>query len=419
MSALYLRLAARNVARNLRRTALSMGSVIAGIAVIIVGRGLIGGMEENIIRAEVDGLSGHLLLRPADYPSVGLSHPVDGLFVPPPEALSAIEQAGGRWTTRLMFSPRAVHRADAVRVRAIGFDPARDPLVFARDTWNCLGADGINRPDCEGLVPTDASQGVLVAKNVADVLSLRPGDTLILETRTAQGAINALDVPVHALFTTGNASLDRFGVFVPAALAEELVRAEGATSHLIAHLPSRDNAARVRDAVAPLAPAGTEWRTWRQQCQDMLDLQQVRQTALEILITLLMVISALGIANTILMAAYERVREIGTLRAMGMTRAGVVGLFVLEGALIGLGGGLIGALIGGSLAWRWSVVGIDLSGSLDELGDIAFSTVLYTAFSPASVVGAVLFGTLVAVLGSIWPALSASAMQPADAVRAD
>jgi ABC-type lipoprotein release transport system permease subunit len=451
----YLGLAARNVARHVRRTLLSMGSIVAGVAVIILGRAFIGGIEENIIHSEVEGLSGHVMLRPFDYPTIGLSLPVDDLVGYTPELTDWIEKNGGIWTPRLMFAPRAVHGSDAIRVRAIGYDIDRDPTVFPRDTWHCVTVEGQAKYDaaraecaakhppvapatpdappvptecdaividqvdrCEGVVPTTADEGVMISQNVGHILDLKAGDQLILETRTASGAINALDVPIHAVFATGNNALDRFGVLVPMPLATDLVRPDGKVSHLIVKLHDRDDADAFAAALAEHQPPGSEIRTWRDETHDMLELQKIRRTALNVLVTILMIISALGIANTILMAAYERVREIGTLRAMGMTRNGVIGLFIAEGGLMGLVGGSIGALLGGTAAYRWSIDGISL-GDISSAGNVAFSSMLYTQFSSWAVGVSILFGVIVAVGGSIWPAMVASSMQPADAVRAD
>lgn len=414
----YAQLAARNVVRNVRRTLLSMGSVVAGVAVIVLGRAFIGGIEENIIRSQVDALSGHLEVRPADYPSVGITHPVDELFEASPALRAAIEERHGVITARLMFAPRAIHKGDSIRVRAIGFDPATDAGVFPRENWRCADATRTDVKGCAGMIPETAEDGVLIADNVGALLGLAPGDTLFLETRTYHGAINALEVPVHGIVSTGNNALDRFGVFVPKALADELVQPEGRMSHLLVRFPQRDDAFAARDALAPLIPPGTEALTWYDDCREMLELQQIRRTALNMVVGLLMVISALGIANTILMAAYERVREIGTLRAMGMNRAGVIGLFIAEGAVMGFVGGTIGAVIAGLATWHWSTVGIDLTSGMKDAGTVAISSMLYTEFSPPTLLGAIVFGAMVAVAGSIWPAFVASSMQPADAVRA-
>lgn len=154
----------------------------------------------------------------------------------------------------------------------------------------------------------------------------------------------------------------------------------------------------------------------------MLEAQAVRQTMFDIMGLALLAMAATGIANTVLMAAYERTREIGTLRSMGLQRTGVLGMFALEGFWMGVIGGLIGALGGGLLCWYYSVNGIDLvsmmAGKADQMDNIPISAKLYLEFSPVTMLGAWIVGIVVSVLASVYPAIAASRISPAEAVRA-
>jgi putative ABC transport system permease protein len=132
--------------------------------------------------------------------------------------------------------------------------------------------------------------------------------------------------------------------------------------------------------------------------------------------------AATGITNTVLMAAYERVGEIGMLRAMGMTRPAVLGLFILEGLVMGSVGGLIGGALGAGLVGYYATHGIDFSFLIDNAeaptGVLPMSAILYMEFSWGTVGAAMLFGVVVAALASLYPAWMAGSMQPAEAVRA-
>lgn len=406
-------LAFRNLLRQFRRSALSTVSVIAGVSVLIIGDGFIGGFTENMIRSQTDSLTGEVFALPDDYPTRGLQHPVDHLFTVDPALASWLDQNSVAWTRRVVFAPRAVHGADAMRVRAFGFDPVTDIKVFPRSEWQV-----------EGKAPSTVEDGVLVSTGVASMLALKVGERFVLETRTSAGALNALDVPVAGILTTQNPMFDNVGVFVPSPLVQSLVQSGERASHLAIRLPSRDGAdafaARLREQVPP----GVAVRTWYDEAEPMLQTQRIRQKFLDIMAWALLAIAATGIANTVLMAAYERVREIGTLRALGMTRQGVVGLFVTEGLLMGVIGSLVGALLGSWLVWKWHVHGLDLAPLLkakgaDNMSSVSFSTMLYAPFSWFSLTRAVVFGLAVAVLASIWPALIASKMPPAEAVRSE
>jgi putative ABC transport system permease protein len=388
-----------------------MASVIAGVFVIILGQGFIGGLTENIIRAEVDSLSGHVLIRPLDYPDAGLQHPVDELVTPSPELMAHLDANTEAWTRRTLFTPTLTYKIDSVRVRAIAYDPDRDEAVFPRETWRV-----------QGVVPTTADEGVLLSKGVAGLLDLDDDAVdVLIEVRTTKGAINAERVPIAGRFTTGNPIIDKVAILVPDDLADRLIRNGDSASHLVARLADRREALAAEDQLAALLPEGAATTTWVAQTKDMLALQEIRRSALNILAAALLAMAATGIANTVLMAAYERIREIGTLRAMGLTKRGVLALFISEGAFMGMVGAIIGAILGGALVYNYSVNGIDMSSALENAstGNIPIAAMLYLEFSWPVVAVAMCFGVSVAIMASIYPAYTASNLRPAEAVRAD
>lgn len=403
---LVLELALRNLFRHKRRNLLSATVVMAGVFALVVGGAFIGGLRENIIRAQEDTISGHVLVRPAGYPT-GMELPIDELLVLTPEQKAWLDANTVAWAPRLWFGATAVSQGDSLRVRVIGFDTARDESVFPRGAWKVGGR-----------VPTTAADGVLVSRGISDLLGVREGDRLVLKVRTVAGAINALDLPVAGVFSAGNPVLDLISVFVTADLARELARSGDAVSHVALRLPDREQADAFVPLVRPVMGGSAEVVTWYDEARDILRTQDIRQKALNILSTILLLLAGLGIMNTTLMAAYERVREVGTLRAMGMTRPQVLALFVLEGAMVGSLGGLGGAVVGAALARYWSVVGVDLSAAVSAGGNIPLSTMLYTAWDPANIARSFAIGAVMAAIAATWPAWVASAMEPAEAVRA-
>ena len=402
---LVLRLAFRNLLRHKRRNLLSAMVVLVGVGVLIIGDAFLGGMRENIVRAQEDTVSSHVLVRPKDYPS-GMVHPVDHLLVLDDAQRAWLDENAVAWTGRLWFSGRAVRKGDSMRVRIIAFDPQTDEAVFPRTSWKVAST-----------IPTQASDGVLVSTGVARLLQIEAGSMLIVEARTVAGAINALEIPVAGVFSAGNPMLDQVSLLVTDDLARELVRNDGAVSHIALRLDSREQAdafaAQAREVMGPEA----EVVTWYDESKDFLAIQDVRQRALNLVSGVLLLLASLGIMNTTLMAAFERVREVGTLRAMGMTRPSVLVLFVIEGALVGVVGGLLGVAWGGGMASYYATNGIDLSAAATG-ANLPISTMLYTVFDPGSITQSFLVGVVLAALAATWPAWVASRMEPAEAVRA-
>lgn len=403
---MLLRLALRNLLRSPRRTGLTVVAVIAGVALSIVGRGFIAGLTEGIIIAATDGTVGHVMARPAGYPTVGFQRPVDALLELNAPAQHLLEEEARAWTGRLLFAPLAAHGSDALRLAAIGFDPERDPTVFPRDRWTVSGT-----------MPSGENDGVAVSMRVAELLGLKLGDRLVLQVRTHQGALNALEVEIAALVRTDNPALDTLGLWAPAPLARSLLRAEAPT-HLSVKLADRDDAPAFAARLAAALGAKADVVTWQEETADLIAIQKIRVTALNLVVFILLALAAFGIANTILMAAYERIREVGTLRAMGMTEAAVLRLFLLEGALMGVVGALVGAGIGGGLVSYWHRHPIDFSQTMERAArGMSMSSLIYTQLEPMTLAVAVALGTAVAALASLYPARVAARMVPADAVR--
>jgi putative ABC transport system permease protein len=408
---MLLRLGLRNVIRQWRRNLLSIVSIVAGVFVLILGRGFVHGLNENILRAQIDSLSGHVMAVPADYPTFGIQNPVDHLLTLDHGTRAWLDDNAQAWTTRVLFVPRAIKGRDAMRIRVIGFDPERDEAVFPRDFWRVDGAVAA-RPD-----------EILLSTGVSRILGVATGDTIVLEARTSAGAMNALEVKVSGVLTTSNPILDQLGAFAPMALVEALVQPQGSWSHLAVRLGDRVDADAVAAALRPRL-SDARVTTYAQEAEDLTSVQELRQRMFDILALALMAISATGIANTVLMATYERVREIGTLQALGMTRRRLVALFVTEGLLLGVLGSALGALIGAATVHRYSVRGIDLSSWTAKAAEgggyenVSFSTMLYLQSSAATVLAAFAFGLAVALLASLYPAVFASRLSPAESVRA-
>jgi putative ABC transport system permease protein len=402
------RLATRNLLRAPRRTLLTMVAIVAGVGVFIVGEGFLGGLTENVILSAIEGTVGHVLARPVGYPTQIGQHPIDQLLQLNAPARALLDGEAVAWTPRTLFAPVAASGTDSLRVAAIGYDPGRDPQVFPRRLWQVRGA-----------FPAADGDQIAISHRVARLLALKPGSRLVLQARTHRGAINALEVTVSAVVNTSNAALDMLGVFVPQALTSRLL-ATDRPSHLAVRLRDRDQAEAFAARLQAALGTQAEVVTWRQETDELVRLQQLRRRALDLVMFILMALGAFGIANTILMAAHERVREIGTLRSLGMTEGGVLWLFVLEGLLIGAAGSVLGGLVGSALVAHWARSPIDFSDMFDKGagGGVSVSALVYTRLDPAVAAATMALGVAIAVLASLYPARVASRLAPADAVRA-
>jgi putative ABC transport system permease protein len=407
---LLARMALRNLTRQFARNVLSMVSIVIGVLIIVVGRSFVGGLTENVVRGQIDTVSSHVLARPADYPSTGVRHPVDHLLTLDAPTREWLDQHSEAWTGRVLAAPRAIHKRDALRVRLVGYDPAGDDAVFSHASWVI-----------EGKAP-EAADAVLVSTGIARLLDLTVGEPFALELRTASGALNAMRVVASGIVTTGSPAYDRVAIFAPIPLVADLAQTGEGISHLSLRLADVDDSDTIAAELGQRLGSAAQVVTWETEAAPVVSANQLRQKMLNLVALALFGMAATGIANTVLMAAYERTREIGTLRALGLDQRGVVGMFALEGLGMGVVGSTVGGLAGLLITRHYSGIGIDLSSMLTGrkgMENMPLSTTLYLQFSPPTIAAAVLAGIVVALLASLYPAIMASRLEPAEAVRAE
>ncbi|MBA2302239.1 MAG: ABC transporter permease [Acidobacteria bacterium] len=209
-------------------------------------------------------------------------------------------------------------------------------------------------------VAEGAEHEAMAAAGLASTLNLRIGDRLTILAATVDGAINGLDTVIVGIYTTGVRELDARSMVVRVDTAHTLLNTTR-VSKLVVVLGRTADTAAAQDALASaLRAAGrdVEILTW----SDLAPFyHQVRGLFsgifgfLGIIITALVVLSA---ANAMTMAVMERVREIGTLMALGTSRARVMGMFVAEGLTLGVLGGTTGLVLGWACAVGLSRAGI-------------------------------------------------------------
>jgi ABC-type lipoprotein release transport system permease subunit len=401
---LLIRLAFRNLSRNKRRNLISSVAIIAGVFAMVVGDGLVNGIDESVIRSQETVLGGHILMQPNDYPKDGRNYPIKKAIRPDSDLIEMLNSDSvSAWTSRLYFRTRVIRGADSIRVKTIGYDKENEPRVFEQEKWKIQGTWPMQ------------TQEIAVGHNFASLLNLEIGNQVILEARTRPGALNALSFTVVGIVNAGNARVDSFTVWMPLDEVDSFIQTDGARSHI--SMVIKDGRSAANSVSKQLKYPTWVATTATDEVTDLLEVNKFRRKAFSFITLIIMAIAATGIMNTIIMAAYERITEVGTLRSMGMSKNEVVGLFLLEAVLLGLFAGMIGGMTGAGINYSLSTSGIDISNQINSIGEISIPTTMYTIFSPSQIGYSISFGMLVSIVASIWPALHSITINPADAVR--
>lgn len=417
MGALW-KIAARNVLRHKRRTVITGVVMSVGIGLFIMMDSVLVGMDRITLDNMIDYTESVAKVRTPEYLSNQLGTPLD-YGVPDPEAaMRAIMAADGRITAvapRARFVANVSNYEDSLPVVATAVDPELDARVFK------LPEAVVSGSWLSAAEPGD----VVIGSGLAEELGVEVGDYLVVSASTVYENVNADEYRVGGVVFTPMPYINDSGLFMAYGDADELLGTDGFASELVvaaARALSLDATLDDADGIAARAGAalpGLRVDSITELAKDYLAMRAMKSKFSYMIILVVLLIAAVGIVNTILMSVYARIREIGVLRAYGMSPKDIRRLFTLEGLMVGAVGSLGGVLLGALMDWYFVEVGMSIGaviGSID-MGGLPLTGTLYGEWNPATMVVGFAFGLVVAFVAARIPAKRAARLEVTDALR--
>ncbi len=344
----WFKLGYLNLLKNRRRSLFTLGAIAFGFAAI----NLLGGFSNYIFNALEDGYvyargNGHLSIFKEDFHREGLLNPsgyllnekelqkICALCRQDPRIIIATPQlnisgliSNGKTSTIMMAEGRNPDDMRFIRHQSHGFS-SKLKLFRGRE------------------LSTDPIFQVGVAKGLAATLNLKIGDNVIVMTTTADGFMNAFDADIVQTIDAPLEILDNLLLSMPLRFSQTLYDTKGADRLNILLQNARLTYPMKKQLERTLAAEGlkVEIFTWDQLRPSYLKIRNMFNVIFTFVFIIVLAIVALSVVNTISMAVLERTREIGTLRALGLKRSGVVRIFAIEGVLLAVAGSLCGLLL--------------------------------------------------------------------------
>jgi ABC-type lipoprotein release transport system permease subunit len=402
-------IAYRDLGRNKRRSVLTLVAVALGMALLIMMSGLtegaVAGSLENSIRLQ----TGHLQVREESYDEDKVSLQWKDLLDDPLGLVAQLQATEGVRTAApvLWASGMLTVHDESVGVQVFGIDPLSEVFAPIRDG---LVAGDFLTPDDRG--------GMLMGQRLAKSLGLSVGQRVVLTASTADQQPDEATFTIRGLYNTGVASYDETRVFLPLSKAQAVTRTEGRASAILVLLHRQEDA----DAIAAaLRKQGLSVLTWRDLNQVLLQTLDASAIFLNMMNLVVLAVVAVIIANTLLMAVFERRREMGILAALGMKGRQILAMFVLEAGSLGMAGILLGILLGGLGVAYLASVGLPI-GEAAAAGEasniITYGNILYARFTPSTWAELSIASLAITLLASLYPAWFAARMEPIEALRA-
>ena len=407
---MLIKLAFRNIFRNFRRTFFTFIAIAVGLALMLMADSLLQGIDAESFAKIINYETGHIKIFPLGYQKDKDNLPLDKLIASPESVVAELENdpAVIGVTSRVNFRIMLSDRIDEIPAIGIAVNTADDESVFQ-----------LKQAVAQGQFLVGSEEAMLIGDKLAQDFGVGVGDYLTVLARTKYDTYQALDLRIKGILRTDDPQIDWYSIVIPLDVGQSSLDLKQGVTEIDIKLKDINNADLFKNKLAKEIP-GLEIATWKDLSEDVLAISKAKYAGSFTIFFAIVLISLIGISNTILMAAFERTKEIGMMGAMGMKRGEIVKLFVLEGTMIGLLGSIVGCLLGALLVGGWMVpIGIDFSQFMRQMGPIGYRTTgLFTGTWHVIMFPiAFVFGLAVSALTSIYPAVVASRMEPSEALR--
>jgi ABC-type lipoprotein release transport system permease subunit len=405
---LYLRLAWRNIWRHRRRTVIIVLAMALSLSMMMWYDGLMDGFNNAIAGNAVRVLGGNVQVHATGYREKVDSNPLLPLKDDSAVVKAALAQpnviAAAR---RIQTGGLITNHEGSFSMSIIGIEPQAEAPVS-------LIAEHV--VDGRYLQPDD-QDSILIGKGLADALALKVGDRVTMVGSDIHKQNRQRTMTVVGIYDIGIPSMEKATSYISLAEAQDLFGLPGQSTEVQITLKSVGTENAVVNALTPQLP-GYEVESWAKNYPELSNAVGRKNVVMDIFSIIIVMIAGIGILNLLLMAIYERTREIGLLGAMGLKPHQIATSFILEGIMIGFVGVLAGVVMGLILNLSLMRVGLDYSqfaGVTDYMALI--SGRVYPTLGISKLFMRAMIMLVIAALAALIPASLASRREPADALH--
>jgi putative ABC transport system permease protein len=399
----------RNVFRHTRRSVITAAAISVGLAAMILMDTMMNGVDSLGAKNITDNETGQMEIFARGYYREEGVLPLDTVIDNPDPVIALVKKIRGvaGVTQRLKFPARLNNGIDELPVIAVGIDLAHEDDVFK-----------IHQAVVKGKYLSDPGE-CLIGAELAQDMQADVGSMLTLICRDRNGTYNAYDFMVAGLLNSGHPLIDRNAVLVELPVIQELMAMPDQVTELcIRSDPHPEKIKLLKKEIEKNLGQNYEVFAWDELNASIFRIIGIKRTVGFLLSVIVLVIAAVGIVNTMLMAVMERIPEIGTLKAMGFPNSKITEMFLYEGGIIGLFGSGLGCFFGFLTSLYLVFVGIDYSNQFkNAVMNMPMKWVFKGELSMGTILWVFLFGVAVCVLVTLLPVRKAVRLEPIDALR--
>jgi ABC-type lipoprotein release transport system permease subunit len=400
-----LTLSWRNLWRNHRRTGIMLGAIAIGVWAMIFMTALMRGMVDDMLNQGIHNLPGHIQVQHPDFlddPSVANS-----IAVPGGEFEALLQRLDSkRWTTRIRVPAVIASERETRGINLIGIVPAAEDDV-----------SGLPELLTEGrFLESQSDSGVIIGAKLAERLETRLGKRVVVMSQDPENNIRERGFRIVGIYRAKMPGLEEFNVYAARDTLQQLLRIEGRVSQVIVVGEDYREIEPLYRQLRQQAPAGLQVRAWYEIDSYLAAMFNMMDGFVLVWVIIIFLALSFGLVNTLVMAIFERVREIGLIQALGMRPALILYQILMESTLLLL----IGLGLGNALALatvKPLESGLDISVVAEGMAMMGASSMLYPKLTSSDLLLANSVVILLGVLTSILPAWRAAQLDPVRALN--
>ena len=401
----------RNLLRSGRRTILTSSLITIGVMFVLVYAALSGSFKDYMISQVTDSMLGHIQIHKKGYIASVDNLPLDkNLNTKQIDKITELLDKNPyieSYTFRLKLGSMFSNYVASTGIRLNGIDPQKESLTLPLFSSRLSGMDTASLKEGSILVPELIAKGMKIKKD----------DTVVLVATNQKGSVNGLNFKVAGTIEPISGPGGRDGYIHIKDVKKLLRLREVEVSEVVIRLKDVEDIKKVMKSLKPLTliknqkdKAVFEIHTWEKLSPfyNIVKMLNIMDISIKIILISIVLISIL---NVMVMSVYERIKEIGTIAAMGTTPATITKLFLTEGLMLGIFGAIVGSVLSLIIVSIINAVGITFSfGRQDGL-------VLNPTISLNEILVVSVIVIIISLIASISPARKASKLNPVDALR--
>ena len=403
---MFFKFALKNILRYKRRTFLTFAVLSFAVGMYMWMAGVLKGFDDMSVENLINFETGHFKIRTIDFDEEILFSKDN--FITGYEAV--IEKLKKlpfvtSIATRLTLRGELDNGLDSKPCMAFGIDAQEDHKVFNLNDFVSKGS----------LTPG----GVILGRDLAKDMKVDTGDLVYFTFRTAQGMIDSIELEVSGILNSPDPLINSSTLFMNIGELQGFIELPGVTE-IAMKTVDFEKYKKYQPELEKALP-GLAVLSWRKLGESFFNITTMKKKGQGVFIMFIAIIGLVGIINTMLMSVLEKKKEIGTMKALGMTDVEVQKIFVWEGFLIGVFGAIFGLILGALFMWYFLVKGFDITAFTggDANMDVGYKVmgIVKAKWDIASIVTSMTGCVIASVVASFIPAKKTTKLQPAECLR--